>query len=128
MQVTNDLEEDFEAVYVCNKVRKNPEYAGSLKDIREHSSTKAISTAIESLINKDQPTSRTTCMILSMLQHWIITYLCGKMMQLMTPETLVIKRNLIPSYYIKLYLNHQCHFSLKQLIKGYHESLYSGNW
>ena len=49
-------------------------------------------------------------------QQWLVRIICRNIMQLMTPEALVQHRRVIPSSYIKHYLNHQHHFHLKNLI------------
>ena len=57
-----------------------------------------------------------SCVVISLLQQWIVRYLCKRLMQLMTPEALAIHHCKIPTNYCENYLMHQVHFSLKQLL------------
>lgn len=57
-----------------------------------------------------------SCLVISVLQQWLVRYLCKRLMQLMTPEALAIHHHHIPTSYCVNYLLHQVHFSLKELI------------
>ncbi len=57
-----------------------------------------------------------SCLVISVLQQWLVRYLCKRLMQLMTPEALAIHHSCIPTTYCVDYLMHQVHFSLKDLI------------
>ena len=61
--------------------------------------------------------SANACMVVSMLTHWLVRYLCKRVMQLMTSEALCMHHRKIPSTFIQAYLNHQHHFSLKELLE-----------
>ena len=56
-------------------------------------------------------------LILSYIIQLIIRSLCKCLMQVMTPEGLIIVRKNIPSSYLYSYLYYQDHFSLKGIIK-----------
>ena len=58
-----------------------------------------------------------TQLIRSLLVQWLVRYLCKEVMQLMTPEALVLHERQIPASYIHHYLTYQKHFSLKDLIQ-----------
>ena len=65
------------------------------------------------------------CLVIALVQQWLIRHLCKRLMQLMTPEALIIQRNKIPSSYLMNYLNFQSHFSLRSLVEGYHQAIKS---
>ena len=59
----------------------------------------------------------TTQLIWSLLTQWLVRYFCKALMQLMTPEALVLHERKVPASYIHNYLTYQKHFSLKDLIQ-----------
>ena len=63
------------------------------------------------------------CLVVTLLQQWLVRYLCKRLMQLMTSEAFILCRNVLPSSYLKNYISFQAHFSLKELILDYHHAL-----
>ena len=90
-----------------------------LRDIQ--TSRKAVHSALESLqkdhIDFTQPLAPVTQLMQSLLVQWLVRYFCKALMQLMTPEALVLHEHQIPASYIHNYLTYQKHFSLKDLIQ-----------
>ena len=62
-------------------------------------------------------------LVLSIFKQWLMTHLCKRLMQLMTPEALITYHNKLPNHYISHYLNFQSHFSLRVLITRFHEKV-----
>ena len=60
-----------------------------------------------------------TCMVISLVFHWLVMMLCKRLMQLMIAEALPTIQDCIPTYYIEHYLSFQNHFSLKNLVSTY---------
>lgn len=58
-----------------------------------------------------------TQLIRSLLVQWLVRHFCKALMQLMTPEALVLHEHQLPALYIHNYLTYQKHFSLKDLIQ-----------
>ena len=58
-----------------------------------------------------------TQLIRSLLVQWLVRHFCKALMQLMTPEALVLHERQVPASYIHNYLTYQKHFSLKDLIQ-----------
>ena len=74
------------------------------------------------------------CMVITLITQWLVRFMCKKLMQLMTPEALILKRKYvkhviclyytmvyslfrsIPRSYLETYLKFQSHFSIKDLI------------
>ena len=63
-----------------------------------------------------QEMSQEACLVVSVLQQWLVRHLCKTLMQLMTPEAICLHRRKIPASLIDNYLSHQQHFSLKKLL------------
>ena len=59
------------------------------------------------------------CLVVQLLQQWLVRHLTKRMMQLMTSEAFTEHRSKIPSSYLENYLACQAHFSLKNLIDNY---------
>ena len=57
------------------------------------------------------------------LRELVVVYLRRQLIQLMTPEALVLHSEHLHEYYIQCYLQHQHHFSLAQLIHEEHDDL-----
>ena len=78
-----------------------------------------VSGAISVLHSKeDQRITSEIQFMITLMQQWLVMYLCEKLMQLMTPEALLTNHRKIPTHYISTYLSHQTHFSLRRLIKS----------
>ena len=58
-----------------------------------------------------------------MLRELVVVYLHKQLIQLMTPEALVLHSEHLHEYYIQCYLQHQHHFSLGQIIKEENDAL-----
>ena len=57
------------------------------------------------------------------LRELVVVYLRTQLIQLMTPEALVLHSEHIHEYYIQCYLQHQHHFSLGRLIQEENDAL-----
>ena len=69
-----------------------------------------------------------SCLVVALLQQWLVRYLCKRLMQLMTSEAFILYRSLLPSSYLENYIAFQVHFSLKELILKYHQALQHSAW
>ena len=85
------------------------------------SANAAIQSALDGLqrhrIDFTEELTPVTQLIWSLLVQWFVRHFCKKLIQLMTPEALVLHGKQIPSSYIHCYLSYQKHFSLKDLIQ-----------
>lgn len=80
--------------------------------------------------------SNGACMVIALLTQWLVRYMIKKLMQLMTPEALILNRRYaldyisvymhvihffrnIPISYLETYLNYQTHFSFSGLITNH---------
>lgn len=56
------------------------------------------------------------CLIISIIQQWLIRYLCKRLLQILTPEGMAVNYRKIPRSYREVYFKHQEHFNLKNLV------------
>jgi len=101
----------------------NPNFEGAMKtEVKDIEAAKAaIHSALESLqrghIDSTEELPPATQLMLSLLVQWLVRHFCKQLIQLMTPEALVLHEKQIPASYIQHYLSYQKHFSLKGLIQ-----------
>ncbi len=69
-----------------------------------------------------------SCMVLAVLLQWLVRYMSKKILQLLTPEALVVHCKEIPSPYLKHYLQVQEHFSLRGLVEKHLDHLELNEW
>ena len=43
--------------------------------------------------------SNGACMVIALITQWLVRFMCKKLMQLMTPEALILKRKYVYNYY-----------------------------
>ena len=81
-----------------------------------------IEKAFELLYNTDynQDLESDGFLIIQIIEQILIRYVIKKMMQLMTPEGIVLNNEIIPQSYIVNYLKFQTHFSLKDTISNHY--------
>ena len=81
----------------------------------------AVQSALDTLprvhVDSTYTVSPVTQLIWSLLVQWLVRHFCKRLMQLMTPEALVLHEHQLPASYIHNYLTFQKHFSLKDLIQ-----------
>ncbi len=127
-QVLNE-ELALEAAHVLSLIWSNKQMATQFKRMSHADIDLAVDQAFRKLHDSNSmadgsiSTSVQESIIISVLQQWLIYFLCKALMQLMTPEALVHHRKKIPSSYLENYLTHQKHFSLRGLTDYYCELL-----
>ena len=93
------------------------------KSLGSHTETGAIRNAMDFLFEvaktEAQALTHECIFIMSLFQQWTIRCICKRLMQIMTPEALVLHHKSLPSSYIQNYLQCQYHFNLKNLISHY---------
>ena len=118
------------ADHVSSVLMKDSDFFGILQNLCDQPiSSSIIDEAVDYLVNNSDVQQASTTptvacqMVITFLLQWLVTYLCERLIQLMTPETLIINHKKIPSYYMNIYLNQQHHFKLIELINDYHSAL-----
>ena len=118
---------DVDAIF--DLVLLDPKFEGLIQNITHLSAAEAIQEAMNILHSNIAPNkgvhcdvSPEGCLVIAILQQWLVRYLCKRLMQLMTPEALILQRNKIPSSYFKNYLNFHTHFSLHKLVESFHKA------
>ena len=115
---------ECDAEYLASLVQSsNPKFERVIETEWNDAETtrKAVLSAFNTLqsdpVGLSQPLAPATQLIRSLFVQWLVRYLCKEVMQLMTPEALVLHERQIPASYIHNYLTYQKHFSLKDLIQ-----------
>ena len=116
----------LDAHYVSSIVCADPEFQGLFQTISPQRVVLAVAEAVKKLYEAPAPQgngpsvglSSEGCMMVAMAVQWLLRHLCKHLMQIMTPEALVIHRKKISSSYLINYLKYHSHFSLKVLIKN----------
>lgn len=132
VQVTTD-EFNHDVKHLFALVKNDSFLDDVLSDMSHQRATDAVSEAINFIYtaesdHQEKVISSEVCIIISLLQQWFVRYLCKKLLQLLTPEALIVNRSKIPSSYVTDYLSYQSHFSLKELIKSYYCPLEASQW
>lgn len=129
----------LDTLHVFALIERDPEFAGLVPTLRDQHSVvaEAIVEAMKVLHTAPGPKdynqqieelSPNGCLVVSLLEQWLIRYFCKRLMQLMTSEAIILHRKKLRSSYIANYLKFQTHFSLKDLIKNHHELLEASGW
>ena len=128
-----EYDADFLASLVQNS---NPKFEGIIKTELNDIATarQAVLSAFNTLqrdpVDSSQLLAPVSQLMRSLLVQWLVRYLCKEVMQLMTPEALILHERQIPASYIHNYLTYQKHFSLIDLIQqqidriGVHGKMY----
>ena len=114
----------LDAQHVSSYVCADPEFKGLLQTLTPQRARLAVAEAMQKLHNAPPPQGNNPnvglspegCAMVAMAVQWLVRHLCKRLMQLMTPEALIIHRMGISSSYLVNYLRYQSHFSLKTLI------------
>ncbi len=116
----------MDAAHIFPLLEKDASFEAVLQTLTIDSANNAVNEAIQVLHTAPDPNeegvasyemSQEACLVVSILQQWLIRYLCKTLMQLMTPEAICLHRKKIPGSLIDNYLTHQQHFSLKKLLE-----------
>ena len=115
---------------VLNLVLRDSEFAGRVLLMTSESyydSTgdiyKAVMEAFDALhdprakTNIKQDVSINSLLVVSVVTQLLVRFICKRLMQLMTSDSLCAYHRSIPKSYIQAYLNSQNHFSLKKLVE-----------
>eukprot|EP00731_Ephydatia_muelleri_P021734 Em0014g325a len=116
----------LDAEHVSNLVYSDPEFHGLLQNITPQGVVQGVAEAMEKLHEAPSPQggnvpnvglSPEGCMMVALGVQWLVRHLCKHLMQLMTPEALIVHRKKMDLSYLVNYLKHHSHFSLKVLIR-----------
>ena len=131
----NACELELDADTLFNIVLSDPVFEGLMEQLDHQSVRQAVVDAVNTLHTASKPEDQKQfdlspegCMVISILQQWLVRYFCKALIQLMTSEALILNRNKIPFSYLVNYLSYQNHFSLKELIERYYNTLEATGW
>lgn len=121
---------DVDAIFEL--VLQDPKFKGLMQTINHNTAAHTIPEAINVLHSPVLPgrekhidVSPEACLVIALLQQWLVRHLTKRLMQTMTSEALILHRNKIPYSYLKNYLNYHTHFSLLNLVESYHQAVES---
>lgn len=119
-EVTNAAEHIFEMITHS----KDSEFQRILDDLQRGNIVSIVDEAFNCLYNGPHPNSTEmpfgmytdACVVISIILQWLVMYLCKRLMQLVTPEALVIHNQEIPRHYSQFYMKYQEHFDFKEML------------
>ena len=115
---------------------KNHEFQRILNDLKIGNITSIVDEAFNCLYNGPSPNQTEqsfemytdACVIIAVILQWLVMCLCKKLMQLVTPEALVIHNQELPRHYCQTYMKFQEHFDLKKLVHMQLKKLDDNEW
>lgn len=127
---TNSEELKLDVKHVFQLLGRDPEHV-HLNNLEHHKVPGLVDEALHVLYSKQHSAPVRiycdSCVVISLIFHWVVTIMCKRLMQLMIAEALPAVRKCIPAYYIEHYLKFQNHFSLKCLISKHLTSVEQRN-
>ena len=131
-----DAELQLDADQLFGTVLRDQEFSQLIAQIHHGNALAVVDEALQVLFNeshlheKDAPLQiyNHACLVISLMAQWLVSYLCKRLMQLLTPEALIVHLNQIPKCYIQSYLQLQEHFSLKNLLAKQFKKLEENQW
>ena len=120
----------MDAKHLFSLLDNDAEFVGVLNSLSLETPNSIVNEALNLLHTAPDPNekavftteiSEEACLVVSIMQQWLICHLSKTLMQLMTPEAICLHHKKIPTSLVENYLTNQHHFSLKKLIE-YHLS------
>ena len=114
-----------DADYLFPILFQDSSFEGAFLSLTQDSTHQAVSQALKVLHTAPDPHEEgvvmidfppSACLVISLLQQWLIRHMIKELMKLMTSEAVTLHRKKIPTSYIDNYLAYQQHFSLKKLL------------
>jgi len=126
----------FEADRLFGLISRDKEFSQLISQINHGNALAVVDEALHVLFHGPHPSKKDAyiaiyedaCLVISLMVQWLVCYLCKQLMQLLTPEALVVHLYRIPKYYTHQYLQHQDHFSLKNLVTKQFQKLEENQW
>lgn len=120
LEICNAAEHIFEMIMYSN----DPEFQRILHNLKSKNIIAIVDEAFNCLYNGPHPRNAKeefgiytdTCTVIFVIMQWLVMYMCKRLMQLVTPEALVIHNQEIPRYYSQFYMKFQEHFDFKRMV------------
>jgi hypothetical protein len=117
----------------CEEIFKYLENSSSFSEdtVNINFDLKAIGEALDAIYipcGEPQTMNYDSCLVIAVIVHWLIRYAAKCLLNILTPEALVVNAKSIPKFLIKAYFQFQEHFSLKKLIKLRLNNLELNKW
>ena len=122
--------------HIFDMMSKEPEFEGIISQMTLEDIVPLVDEALHVLHHSPGPDDAEppldihtdSCMVISLLVQWLVSFLSKRLLQLLTPEALLVHSKEIPNYYLQSYLRFQEHFSLRELIEKQFLHLERNNW
>lgn len=129
-QLKSDADRLFDAIL------RDKEFSQLFTQINHGNALAVVDEALHVLFHGPHPNNKDAfiaiyddaCLVIFIMVQWLLCYLCKRLLQLLTPEALIVHLNQIPKYYVQSYLQLQEHFSLKSLVEKQHKKLKESHW
>ena len=126
----SDADQLFDAIL------RDKEFSQLISQINHGNASAVVDEALHVLFHGPHPNNKDAliaiyedaCLVISLMVQWLVSYLCKRLMQLLTPEAFIVHLSQIPKYYRESYLQLQEHFSLKNLVEKQHKKLKESHW
>ena len=126
----SDADQLFDAIL------RDKEFSQLISQINHGNALAVVDEALHVLFHGPHPNNKDAliaiyedaCLVISLMVQWLVSYLCKRLMQLLTPEAFIVHLSKIPKYYRESYLQLQEHFSLKNLVEKQHKKLKESQW
>ncbi len=69
-------------------------------------------------MNDNHDVTDESCFVISVIVQWLTCYVTKRMLQLLTPEALILKEKMLQTHYINAYLNTIEHFDIMKLVEN----------
>lgn len=131
-----DLPEIQDAAVYIFQIITHSEFQRILNDLKIGNITSIVDEAFNCLYNGPSPNQTgqsfemytDACVMIAVILQWLVMCLCKKLMQLVTPEALVIHNQELPRHYCQIYMKFQEHFDLKKLVHMQLKNMDNNEW
>ena len=118
-QLKSDADRLFDAIL------RDKEFSQLFSQINHGNALAVVDEALHVLFHGPHPNNKDAliaiyddaCLVIFIMVQWLVCYLCKRLLQLLTPEALIVHLNQIPKYYVQSYLQLQEHFRFVFLLK-----------
>ena len=132
------LEVQDAAEYIMNIIMESEkhDFQEILKNLKIASITSIVDEAFSCLYNAPSSSEdeqsfelyNDACAVIAVIIQWLVMCLCKRLMQLITPEALVIHNQELPRHYCQAYMKSQEHFDLKTLVFMQQKQMEKNEW
>ena len=133
---TDSEKQDAEHIFHMISCSNDSEFQRILDQIDLNNIVSIVDEAFHWLYNGPHPTDTKAtmemytdaCVVITFLLQWLVMHLSKRLMQLLSPEALVIHNQEIPRHYSKYYMKSQEHFHFQRMVRLQLDRLENNEW